>query len=215
MAKQAAARDWLDFSRPRNLSDGVLVVEGYRFHVHRNILMRWSPVFSRMFTAEFREKTAQQIPLPGKKPSEIQEMLLVIYPTSAKQVDEGNFLFLLDLAREYMMTKLTQKCEDYLMYSLEKPCEQSVYYYGPPQYPRQLCLDLLETAQEYKLKNLQTACVEKAQGISFSGLKNHEVYNKISFPNYRKIVEGRIAKMENDLRKMENDLRKSESAFET
>ena len=42
-------------------------------------------------------------------------MLLVIYPTSAKQIDGNNYLSLLILAQEYMMKNLTVKCEDYLM----------------------------------------------------------------------------------------------------
>ena len=133
MAKQAAARNVIDFSRPWEFSDVVLLVEGNRFHVHRSILGIWSPVFSRMFTADFREKTARQVPLPGKKASEMKEMLLVIYPSSSKQIDENNCLFLLDLAREYMMAKLTEKCEDHLIDSLEKPGQPQpdVYYYLP------------------------------------------------------------------------------------
>ncbi|CAH3022372.1 unnamed protein product [Porites evermanni] len=73
--------DSLDFSKPWQFSDVVLVVEEERFQVHRNILGMWSEVFTTMFTSEFKEKTARDVPLPGKKSSEIKEMLLVIYPT--------------------------------------------------------------------------------------------------------------------------------------
>ena len=86
-----------------------------RFHVHRCILGMWSEVFSKMFTAQFKEKTAEEVPLPGKKSVEIREMLLVIYPTSTKLIGESNCSFLLDLAKEYMMTKITEKCEIYLI----------------------------------------------------------------------------------------------------
>ena len=92
----------LDFSKPWELSDVVLVVEGDKFHVHRCILGMWSEVFSTMFTSQFKEKTAEEVPLPGKKSDEIKEMLLVIYPTSAKPIDESNNAFLLDLAKEYV-----------------------------------------------------------------------------------------------------------------
>ena len=47
-------------------------------------------------------------------------MLLVIYPTSAKPIDKKNYAFLLDLAKEYMMAKITEKCETLLMYGDEK-----------------------------------------------------------------------------------------------
>ena len=49
----------------------ILLVEGQQFHVHRAILAMSSPVFSRMFTGEFKEKNAVEIPLPGKKAGEI------------------------------------------------------------------------------------------------------------------------------------------------
>lgn len=178
----------LDFSRPWDFSDAVLLVEGKRFHVHRSILAMWSPVFSRMFNSDFKEKTSQEIPLPEKKSSEIKEMLLVIYPTSAKQVNEENHLFLLNLAEEYMMKTLTEKCETYLMNCLRRPHQS-----------RLLCLDLLDIAQHYRLERLQMECTDKAQSISFTKLKNHPFYSKINFPNFREIVEGRIPRMEEEM----------------
>lgn len=71
----------LDFSKPWQFSDVVLVVEEDRFHLHRNILGMWSEVFTTMFTSGFKEKYPGEVPLLGKKSSEIKEMLLVIYPT--------------------------------------------------------------------------------------------------------------------------------------
>ena len=67
-----------------------------------NILGMWSEVFTTM-TSQFKEKTAEEVPLPGKKSAEIKEMLLVIYPTSVKPIDRNNYDFLLDLAKEYMI----------------------------------------------------------------------------------------------------------------
>lgn len=237
MGKRALPKDVLDFSRPRDFSDVVLMVEGEMFHVHRSILAMWSPVFSRMFTADFREKTAQVVPLPekkwseikemqlvthtssakqidgnnydfllypgeeylmktaqevvplpGKRSSEIREMLLVIYPTSSKQIDGENYFFLLNLAEEYMMEKLTGKCEEFLMSCLRWP-HQSPF----------LCLDLLDIAQDYRLERLETECIDKAQSISFRELKKHPIYSKINLPNFRKIVEGRIQRMEEEI----------------
>ena len=171
--------DSLDFSQPWQFSDVVLVVEEDRFHVHRCILGMWSEVFTTMFTSQFKEKTAEEIPLPGKKSAEIKEMLLVIYPTSAKPISESSYAFLLDLAKEYMMAKLTEKCETYLMNRLFTPL-----------FLKNVCLELLEIAQMHGLTRLQTACIEKAQEMKFKDLKNHNMYEKISSSNYRKIVEG-------------------------
>ena len=195
--KKASTSNLLVFSKPWDLSDCVLLVESSTFHVHRNILMMWSDVFKRMFTAEFREKASKEVELPGKKANEIQEMLLMIYPTSSKQIDRSNFLFLLSLGREYMMAKLTEKCEDYLIRCLENP-EPNISF-NFPTYSCYLCLEFLDIAQEYGLERLQVVCTEKIQNISFYELRNHETYEKISLPNYRKIFEGKIKKMEEQL----------------
>ena len=183
---QSDQEDSLDFSQPWQFSDVVLVVEEDRFHVHRCILGMWSEVFTTMFTSQFKEKTAKEIPLPGKKSAEIKEMLLVIYPTSAKPISESSCAFLLDLAKEYMMAKLTEKCDTYLMDRLLST------YRGFSIIRKDYCLELLEIAQNHGLTRLQTACIEKAKEMKFKDLKNHKMYEKISSSNFRKIVEGMV-----------------------
>jgi len=210
MANQASTEDLLDFSQPWEFSDVVLVVEEERFHVHRSILGIWSPVFSRMFTAEFKENTAEEVPLPGKKSSEIKEMLLVIYPTCGEPIDKNNYAFLLELAEEYMMTKLTKKCEIYLMHCLEEPVQRSFSLS-----PRSLhCLDLLHIAQTYELESLQAACINRAKSMSLNELKRHEMYSNISLPNYRAIMEGKVEKTERELRDKGHEVSRFKSESE-
>ena len=199
--------DSLDFSQPWQFSDVVLVVEEDRFHVHRCILGMWSEVFTTMFTSQFKEKTAEEIPLPGKKSAEIKEMLLVIYPTSAKPISESNYAFLLDLAKEYMMTKLTEKCETYLMDRLFS----TPGIFGVTS-RNDYCLELLEIAQNHGLNRLQTACIKEVKKMKFKDLKNHNMYEKISSSNYRKIVEGMFEIYERELAGRES---KSPSSVKT
>ena len=161
--------DSIDFSEPWQFSDVVLVVEEERFHVHRNILGMWSEVFTTMFTSQFKEKTAEEVPLPGKKSAEIKEMLLVIYPTSAKPIDRDNYDFLLDLAKEYMMAKLTEKCEIFLMYDTKRPYG---FLKNAPLVTFLDCLDLLDITQNYGLERLQMACIKQAIDVSLKTLKN-------------------------------------------
>ena len=205
---QSDQEDSLDFSQPWQFSDVVLVVEEDRFHVHRCILGMWSEVFTTMFTSQFKEKTAKEIPLPGKKSSEIKEMLLVIYPTSAKPISESNYAFLLDLAKEYMMAKLTEKCETYLMDQLfSTPGVFGILSRND------YCLELLEIAQHHGLTRLQTACIVKAKEMKFKDLKNHNMYEKISFSNYRKIVEGMFEIYERELAGRESESPSSPKPF--
>ena len=85
--------------QPWKLSDIVLVVEEERFHVHRAVLALWSPVFEKMFTSEFQEKSKNEVPLPDKKASEIEEMLLLIYSSSTgREITAENCYFLFKLA---------------------------------------------------------------------------------------------------------------------
>ena len=181
----ASTEDSPDFSKPWQLSDVVLVVGGETFHVHRSMLAMWSPVFSSMFTAQFKEQKADKIPLPGKKAAEIKEMLQVIYPIFDKEVHTTNCFFLLELAKEYMMTKLTSKCERFLLGELEDLKFD--------------CLILLSAAEAYGMKELEKACIEQAKRMSFDQLKRNAMYKKIKHSNFQVIVEGQMAKMESDI----------------
>ena len=193
--RKSKSKGELDFSRPWDFSDIILLVEGNRFHVHRSILAMWSSVFSRMFTADIKEKTAEVLSLSEKKASEIREMLLVIYPTSAKQIDGNNYYFLLDLAEEYLMNTLTEKCEEYLIYCLNRPRQSSV-----------LCLDLLDIAQEFRLAKLQTVCIDEARKLSFWKLKEDSMYSKMSLSNFQQIVEGMIQQLETEIEQLRRAL---------
>ena len=196
------ARDSLDFSKPWQFSDAVVAVEEDRFHVHRNILGMWSPVFTMMFAAG----TANLFPLPGKKSAEIKEMLLVIYPTSGKPIDQTNYAFLLDLATEYKMMKLTEKCENYLILRLEK--ENS--HFQPMKFPFDpekdfidKCLELLNIGQNYGLERLQSACIELAMRFKFQKLTTDTNYKNISVSNRERILEGMVRRTEEELKTKE------------
>ncbi|XP_068715757.1 BTB and MATH domain-containing protein 36-like [Montipora foliosa] len=172
-----------DFSVPWHLSDVVLIVEDKKFHVHKGTLSMWSPVFEKMFCGEFKEKTASEIPLPGKKAAEIREMLLVIYPTS-KSVNEENCYYLLSLAREYQMEQLTERCERYLL-QREKTPHQAI--------------DFLVLANEFPMEELCKQCVEIAKYISITELRRHEKYALVAPENGKQLAERRVELLENKL----------------
>ena len=67
------------FSEPWEDSDLILVVENEKFHVHRQILSIHSPVFKAMLNSQFKEATAKEIPLPGKKVNEVLDFLKLFY----------------------------------------------------------------------------------------------------------------------------------------
>ena len=156
-----------DFSQPWKLSDLVLVVEEERFHVHRAMLAFWSSVFEKMFTSEFQEKDANEVPLPGKKASEIKELLMLIYPSlTEKEITEENCYFLLKLAHEYQMAAIVTRCEDFMANKVKVKAKESV-------------LADLVFAQTYKLEKLKLASVTQAHCLSLDELKNDEMFNQI------------------------------------
>ena len=152
---------------------------------------------------------AEEVPLPGKKSAEIKEMLLVIYPTSAKPIDERNYAFLLDLAKEYLMAKLTEKCENYLISCLNPRLTGLSGLFSTLSsggfVSKGNCLELLDIAENHGLDGLQTECIKSAQCIKFQDLKNDSIYQKISFSNYRKIVEGMFENYESKLASKANE----------
>ena len=170
-----------DFSEPWHLSDVVLVVEEKKFHVHKGTLSMWSPVFEKMFCSEFKEKSSNEISLPGKKAVEIKEMLLVIYPTS-KSINEDNCYYLLSLAREYQMEQLTERCEKYLLHREKTPHQ---------------AIDFLVLANEFVMEELCKQCVEIAKHISITELRRHEKYALVAPEDGKQLAERRVELLEN------------------
>ena len=74
------------FCEPWEDSDLIFVVEEEKFHVHRQIMSLHSPVFKAMLNSVgFKEVTATEIPLPGKKANEFLDFLELLY---MKKIDE-------------------------------------------------------------------------------------------------------------------------------
>ena len=176
-----------DFSEPWHLSDAVLVVEDKKFHVHRGTLSMWSPVFEKMFSSDFKEKSASEIPLPGKVASEIKDLLLVIYPTS-KPIGENNCYFLLSLAREYQMEQLTERCEKYLLLREKTPHQ---------------AIDFLVLANEFNMEDLCKQCVEIAKHMSITEVRRHDKYVLIAPEDGRQLAERRVELLENKMQSSE------------
>ena len=72
-------------------SDVTLVVEDKKLHVHKAVLSVHSPVFSAMFTADFAEKDAKEIPLHGKKYDAMLQFLLMMYPVHSVKAIRGMY----------------------------------------------------------------------------------------------------------------------------
>ena len=176
-----------DFSKPWKFSDVVLVVEEQKFHVHRAILAFWSPVFEKMFTSEFQEKEKNEIPLPGKKASEIRELLSFAYPSlTGKAITAENCYFLLKLALEYQMVTIAESCENFMVDRIKAKPKDSI-------------LSDLVFAQTFKLEKLKLASGEQAHCLSLEELKKDEMYEQVQPENLKEIKEGIITRLQREL----------------
>ena len=193
-----------DFLEPWKLSDVVLVVEDQKFHVHRSILAFWSPVFEKMFTSEFKEKNNDEIPLPGKKESEIKHLLLMLYPSlEEKQVTKSNCYFLFELAHEYQIESIARKCEALMVTMVKQRVENDV-------------LAMLIYGQKYLLKTLISTCIYEARRLKLMELKQHKRRDEIEPDNYLQIAEGIIQRLETQCKEVrEGSLRCLERVSES
>ena len=128
-----------------------------------------------------------KIPLPGKKASEIKELLLVIYPTLSETgwntVRNENCYFLVELAEEYQTDAIKQRCENFLVQEVSRMCGNTF-------------LAHLTLAQTHKLDKLIETIINKASGLSLDDFKSHEMYDKMEPHIYKQIVEGMIRRHE-------------------
>ncbi|XP_041370461.1 BTB and MATH domain-containing protein 36-like [Gigantopelta aegis] len=103
------------FGKPSEDTDVVLVVEERKLHVNKAILSSASPVFSKMFHGEFREKSKEEIPLPSKSCRDFLAFLLCLYPNTLDDVTYENIEVILPLAQEYLVKSLMKKCDVFLL----------------------------------------------------------------------------------------------------
>ena len=180
----ASSKTTTDFSVPWKFSDVVLVVEDQKFHVHRSTLAFWSPVFEKMFMSDFKEMINDEIPLPGKKASEIKHLLHMMYPSlEEKPVTKDNCYFLFELAHEYQIESITQKCEAFMVSMVKARQENDD-------------IAMLIYGQKYQLKSLITTCIYEARLLTLKQLKEHKMRVKIDLDNYKQITEGIIQRLE-------------------
>lgn len=90
----------IDFTQQWEYSDVVFAVEGKRMYASKMILSMWSPVIKAMLSRDFKEKNAQEIPLPGKTADAFIELMQVLHPPT-KEID-GVCLFVWRSNRYYL-----------------------------------------------------------------------------------------------------------------
>ena len=176
------------FSHPWRSSNLVLVVEGRKFHVHREVLIVCSPVFEAMLTSDFREKSALEISLPEKKAEEIEQLLTAIYPDREFRIAKDNCFFLLTLSFEYQVDVLTARCEKFICTwsKLDMTADEAI--------------ELIVLSQKYPLKDKTVqGCMKRfayQEETSWKDMKKHRLFPEVGPVNAQRIIEERVKYLE-------------------
>ncbi|XP_060578424.1 uncharacterized protein LOC132735486 [Ruditapes philippinarum] len=135
------------FTEPSWRTDLCLVVEGTKLYVAKNILSLASPVFDAMFQSDFKEKSSDELELPGKKLKDVLEFLRCIYPNTYTQINRDNARIILPLLEEYQNLQLKPRCEVVILETVTEETSTNDL------------LQLLNEACLYDLKALRARCI--------------------------------------------------------
>ena len=189
------------FNQPWKLSDVILVVEEEKFHVHRAVLALSSPVFEKMFSSEFQEKDKKEVTLPNKKASELEELLLMLYPSVAEtQITEENCFFLVNLAHEYQIEAIVRRCEDFMVENIKTKAKDCI-------------IAELIFARKYELVRLKRATLDQAYNLSLEELKNDKMYDQIEEDDLMDIMEGIMLRQGKELEEFKNQFQRNKGTI--
>ena len=187
------------FNQPWKLSDVILVVEEEKFHVHRAVLALSSPVFEKMFSSEFQEKDKKEVTLPDKKAGEVEELLLMLYPSVAeKQITEENCFFLVNLAHEYQIEAIVRRCEDFMVENIKTKAKDCI-------------IAELIFARKYELVRLKRATLDQAYNLSLEELKNDKMYDQIEEDDLVDIMEGIMLRRGKELEEFKRQVQRNKN----
>lgn len=82
--------DWYEEDIGFPGTDLILVVEGRKINVNKNVLSEHSPVFNTMLNSNFKESTAKEIVLEDKKAMDVVEFLKCFYPNMNHRITGKN-----------------------------------------------------------------------------------------------------------------------------
>ncbi|XP_052814175.1 BTB and MATH domain-containing protein 36-like [Mya arenaria] len=151
------------FRHPNETSDLRLIVEGRPLYVSKVVLSLVSPVFKRLFLAGSVESMVE-LPLPDRKYADMVQFLCCVYPDILAPITEINIVIILDLAEEFQVHRLVEKCEEFLANDIAITPTSSPY---PQKVVRYLYL-----SDKYGLEDLQKAAFETAARMQSDMLEN-------------------------------------------
>ena len=179
------------FSEPWEDSDLILVVEDEKFHVHRLIMSMNSPVFKAMFKSQFKEATANEIPLPEKKANEMLDILKRVYSKQfieePVEITEENVEHLLKLSDEYQIKHIYDACINFV--ETHPKTQQNV-------------MKLRKMATNYNLDRVRDECDNLIKNLKLTTLSEIVDLKGLDQETLQYFLEQRIKRLETVLDKI-------------
>ena len=173
------------FSEPWEDSDLILLVEDEKFHVHRVIMSMNSPVFKAMFKSQFKEATANEIPLPEKKANEILDLLKHVYSKQfieePVEITEETVEYLLKLSDEYQIKRIFDTCINFV--KTRPQTEQNV-------------MKLRKMAMNYNLDRVRDECDDLLKNLKLTTLSEIVDLKGLDQETLQHFLEQRIKRLE-------------------
>ncbi|GMT29979.1 hypothetical protein PFISCL1PPCAC_21275, partial [Pristionchus fissidentatus] len=106
----------VDYTKPIDgFNNVVLVVDGKKLYVSKDLLAVNSPVFATMFFGNFKEKEKEEIELNDVNYDELVDLLNIVYPTSIDINRDSYSPHILELADRFQIKCALDHAESYLI----------------------------------------------------------------------------------------------------
>lgn len=163
---------------PQNVAFVFTNAEGSndRLFGNKEQLAKISPVFEAMFLSSFKESSADEVPLPGKKISTFIHFLRLALPGHSKDLKVETAREILPLVREYQVQGSKDLIDSFLSDTTSTIWDTPSYEFSSTD----LVANIIE-AEEYSLEKYLKA------SITFAAKRKHSSF--ASEPNYDQISE--------------------------
>ena len=181
-------------------TDIVFIVEGHKLYLNKGILASASPVFKKMFHADFKDNIP--IEISGKKCTDFVAFLSCIYPSMMDTLNEENIERILPLADEYEVKDLLKECDDVCVEQLKTSKSlngfQSMFLIPYETYRPKLSdvVHMLVLSEKYNLKRTWHTAFDMATKMCFSNLRNEDEFKKVSSQTITLLMASRIEALE-------------------
>ncbi|XP_055998847.1 RCC1 and BTB domain-containing protein 1-like [Ostrea edulis] len=192
--ENVSEKDYFPFDP--DVADVALIVEGKKLHVSKMVLMDASPVFRKMFTGDFKEKTATELELPGKEYSTFVLFLRCIFPREYIKMTESRVRDLLPLAHEYDVKCVLRECETFLLTELEFKKIKAPFHYVSADNDVEYCMKCLYYGSEYGLNEIYDNAFQTVIPYKLARYADNEFYELLPEKNKRELLQSRLSSIE-------------------